>query len=236
MHLRFCSRSPTQAAKATASAARLPLRATAGTPGTGLYVPAGGTTVVQDETGQTQMVEKYFDPIGDQASQPYLGFLHRWTQWQVPLNKSGDLQILLPGQNYYLRMIYWIVSGAAGALAPDTTNLQRLRLMYGANLASLDEDETKKEVSARMRRQYGSMFSSLPPGVYTHDFVHETHDNQDWINAAGTTNLRSVLTMSPSGTYTGGGYVNIAVEEVAPLLLPAGAVVQGSAPMVTAGA
>jgi hypothetical protein len=214
---------------------QLPLLATSGAPGTGLYVPAGTTTVVSDEQGQNQLLEKYFDPIGDPASQPYLGFLHRWTQWQVPLTKSGDLQILLPGQNYYLRMVFWIVSGASGALAPDSTHLQRLRLMYGANLAAFDEDETKKEVSARMRRQYGSMFSSLPAGVYTLDIVHETHDNRDWINAAGTTNLRAVLTMDPAGTYTGGGYVNIAVEEVAPLLLPAGAVVQGSAPMVTAG-
>lgn len=215
---------------------QLPLLATAGIPGTGLYVPAGGTTVVSDEAGQNQLLEKYFDPIGDKASQPYLGFIHRWSQWQVPLTKSGDLQILLPGQNYYTRILYAIVTGAGGALALDSTHLQRLRLMYGANLAPFDEDETKGEVSARMRRQYGLLMDSLPAGVYSHDWIHETHDNRDWINAAGTTNLRAVLTMDPAGTYTGGGYVNVAVEEVAPLVLPAGLTVQGSAPGVTAGA
>lgn len=212
-----------------------PLRGVAGTPGSGMYVPAGGTLVTTDQNGQLQINETYFDPIADQASQPYLGFIHRWQEFQVPLTSGGDTQILLPGQNYYTRIILAIVSGGSGALALDGTNLQRLRLMYGANLAPFDEDETKGEVSARMRRQYGLTFETFPVGVYTLDFIHQTHDNRDWINAAGTTNLRVVVTMANSGTYTGGGYILVATEEVAPLALPAAAQVQGGTAGVALG-
>lgn len=203
--------------------------------GQAMYIPAATTTVTSAQSGQLQVNETYFDPIADQASQPYLGFIHRWQEFQVPLTAGGDTQILLPGQNYYTRIIIAIVSGAANALALDGTNLQRIRLMYGANLAPFDEDETKNEVSERMRRQYGLTFETFPTGVYTLDFIHQTHDNRDWINAAGTTNLRLVVTMSNSGTYTGGGYILVATEEVAPLALPSAAQVQGGTGAVALG-
>lgn len=203
----------------------LPVQGVAGNPGTGLYT---GGTVSAQASGQFQINEGYFDPISDPASQPYLGFIHRWTQWSVPLSASGDLQIQLPGQNYYVRLIFAIVTGAANALALDSTHLDRLRLMYGANLAPYDFDQTKNEVTDYMADLYGDQFvTSLPNGTYVLDFLTETHDNQNWINAAATTNLRAVLTMDPAGTYTGGGYVNIAAEEIAPLALPAAAQVQG---------
>jgi len=215
----------------------LPLVATAGTPGSGAYL---GGTVSAGQQGQVSINETYFDPITAPSAQPYLGFIHRWSEFQTSLNKAGDTDILLPGQNYYTRVIYQIVSGAAGALALDGTHLTRLRLMYGANLAPFDEDETSFEASKRMQRQYPGLYQAMVTGwggntylgVYWHDWIADSHDNRDWINAAATTNLRSRLTLSASGNYTGGGYINTVTEEVAPLALPAGAVVQGQAPPV----
>lgn len=220
----------------------LPIQGTAGNPGSGTYT---GGVVGSQQSGQVQINESYFDPIQAPTAQPYLGFIHRWSEFQTSLNKAGDTDILLPGQNYYSRILYEIVSGGAGALALDSTHLQRLRLMYGANLAPFDEDETNQEVTQRMQRQYPGLVASMNGvpqgagnagastlGVYWHDWVADTHDNRDWINAAATTNLRSRLTMAATGTYTGGGYINAVTEEIAPLALPAGAVVQGQAPPV----
>ena len=215
----------------------LPIQGTAGTPGSGSYT--GGTVGVQ-QSGNLQINETYFDPITAPSAQPYLGFIHRWSEFQTALTKSGDTDILLPGQNYYSRIIYEIVTGAAGSLALDSTHLNRLRLMYGANLAPFDEDETAGEVSKRMQRQYPGLYAAMVAGVsgasglgvYWHDWIMDTHDNRDWINAAATTNLRSRLTMATTGTYSGGGYINTVTEEIAPLALPAGAVVQGQAPAV----
>jgi hypothetical protein len=215
----------------------LPVQGTAGNPGSGSYT---GGVVGSQQNGQCQINESYFDPISAPSAQPYLGFIHRWSEFQTSLNKAGDTDVLLPGQNYYTRILYEIVSGGTGALALDSTHLQRLRLMYGANLAPFDEDETNGEVSQRMQRQYPGLYAAMVAGVggvsglgvYWHDWLADTHDNRDWINAAATTNLRSRLTMASTGTYTGGGYINTVTEEVAPLALPAGAVVQGQAPPV----
>lgn len=221
----------------------LPIQGVGGSPGSGTYT--GGTVGAQQQ-GQCQINESYFDPIQAPTAQPYLGFIHRWSEFQTSLNKAGDTDILLPGQNYYTRILYEIVSGAAGNLNLDRTNLQRLRLMYGANLAPFDEDETNQEVTQRMARQYPGLVNTMASvggisaggagapmtGVYWHDWIADTHDNRDWINAAATTNLRSRLTMATTGNYSGGGYINAVTEEVAPLALPAGAVVQGQAPPV----
>lgn len=204
----------------------------------------GATAAATAMSSVVQLNERYFDPIAAPSAQPYLGYIHRWTQFNVPINGSGDVTLNLPGQNQFLRLVFCVVAGTAGALAPQgnlyggSNYLQRARLMYGANYAPFDFDESKGELTAHMRELYGPLMDGTsavgvgpgwPAGYYAMDFITATHDNRDWINAAATTNLRLVLTMGTSGTYGSGSYVALAMEEVAPLTLPAAASVQGSA-------
>lgn len=215
-----------------------PLLGTTGVlnPGQGIYVPAGTTTTVQPIRGDLHVQQQYYDPIADPASQPTLAFVHQWREFQVPIGANGDLDIKLPPSNLYMRMIYWLVTGAANALAPDATSLQRLQLRYGANFAPFEERATADftntitaisrggQVTQRQNRQYDNMFGAAGvgpyDGVYIHDFFADNDNEQDFINSAATTDLRATLTLA-GATVSGGAYVKVATEQLIPLVVPA---------------
>lgn len=208
-----------------------------GSPGAGVYQPAGTTTIVQAIRGDLQIQQIYYDPIQDAASQPTLAFIHQWREFQIPLTADGDLDIRLAPSNLYMRILYWIVQGAANALAPSSSILTKLQLRYGANFAPFEERVTTDftnnaftsvmrggQVLARMNRMYDNMFGNAGAGpydgVYVHDFFTENDNEQDFINSAATTELRATLTTN-GGTYSGGAYVKVAVEQLIPLVVPA---------------
>lgn len=204
-------------------------------PGQGVYVPAGTTTTVQAIRGDLQVQQQYFDPIADPASQPTLAFVHQWREFSVPIGANGDIDLRLPPSNLYMRMIYWLVTGAANALAPDATSLTKLQLRYGANFAPFEETAVAQftnglsninrggQVTQRQARLYDNMFglatAGAYDGVYVHDFFTDNDNEQDFINSAATTDLRSTLTLS-GATVSGGAYVKVAAEQLIPLVVP----------------
>lgn len=200
------------------------VNAVAGTPGSGVYVP-GGSSTGPNPSGLLKFQQIYFDPISDPQSQPPLGFIHQWREWQQSLTADGDVDIILPPSNYYLRVILMFVTGGAGALALDGTHLTRLRWQYGANLAPQDED-----LAAVFTRQEEDYTFTFPPGVYMLDFIKDSRTERDILNAAAATNLRITPTLS-GATYSGGAYVKVGVEQLIPLTVPAQgqAGVQGAA-------
>jgi hypothetical protein len=130
---------------------------------------------------------------------------------------------MLNNANIYLRFIVLIVTGAANALAPDSTHLTRIRLMYGGNIAPIDL--TVDQLRARQARLYGA--AAVPNGFYILDFVSEPHTERDAINASASTDLRLTLTTG-GATYSGGAYARVAMEMLVPLTAPGAAVgVQG---------
>lgn len=207
-----------------------PIAGTTGNPGSAVYTGNPGNLAAGNQSGSVDIQQVYYDPIADPASQPSLAFIHQWREFQFPLTADGDTEIRLPPGNLYTRVIYAVVTGAAGALDLNDTVVTRLRLMYGANLAPYDE--TIDAVKSRMARHYsvGGAGNGLPGGVYVHDFLEESHTERDVINSAATTDLRAVLTTA-GGTYTGGGRVHVAVEQLIPLapVQPGSAGVQGTA-------
>lgn len=192
-----------------------PLRATTGTPGSGLYVPAGTTVTTADLAGDLEVQQVYFDPISDPASQPSVAFIHQWREFQVPLTADGDTEIRLAPSNLYMRALYWALTGTSGTNLTGSAFVTALKLAYGANFAPFDE--TAAQASARMRRLYGN--AAFPTGFYAHDFVKESQTERDFINSAATTDLRAILTLS-GGTYVG-AYCKVAVEQLIPLVVPA---------------
>lgn len=202
-----------------------PIVATAGTPGSGLYTGNGGN-LSAGATGSIDIQQTYFDPIADQNAQPNLTYIHQWREFQFPLTADGDNEIRLPPSNYYSRVIMWVITDtSSNVLSGDDAHVTRLRLAYGANLAPYDEPFLA--VKDRMARLYDFQ---MPAGVYVYDFLEDTHMERDIINSAATTDLRLIITTSGatySGT-TGGAYVKVAVEQLIPLGLGAGAArVQG---------
>lgn len=212
-----------------------PLVATVGVPGSGLYA-AGSSTTAVNVRGDLQIQQQYYDPIADPASQPTLAFIHQWREFQIPITADGDLDIRLPPSNLYMRMLYWVVSGAAAALTPTNSILTKLQLRYGANFAPYEErgvtDFTNNaftnvmrggQILNRMNRLYGNMFGAAGAGpydsLYVHDFFTENNNEQDFINSAATTELRATLTTA-AGTYSGGAYVKVATEQLIPLVVP----------------
>jgi len=212
-----------------------PLVSVAGTPGAGVYV-GNGVNVSQAVRGDLKVQQQYYDPIADAQAQPSLAFVHQWREFQIPLTADGDLDIRLAPSNLYMRMIYWIIQGGAGALAPSSSILTKMQLRYGANFAPFEEDASSQftnafsaierggQVSNRMNRTYDNMFGNAGAGpydgVYVHDFFTDNHNEQDFINSAATTELRATLTTN-GGTYTGGAYVKVATEQLIPLVVPA---------------
>lgn len=208
-----------------------------GSPGAGVYQPAGTTTIVQAVRGDLQIQQQYYDPIADAASQPTLAFIHQWREFQIPLTADGDLDIRLPPSNLYMRILYWAVSGGANALAPNANLVTKLQLRYGANFAPFEERVTTDfannaftavmrggQVTARMNRAYDNMFGNAGAGpydgLYVHDFFVDNDNEQDFINSAATTELRATVTTN-GGTYSGGAYVKVATEQLIPLVVPA---------------
>lgn len=199
-----------------------PVVAAAGTPGSGVYL---GGTPPASFGGNFDIDQIYFDPIADPQSQPSLAFVHQWRDYQSPLTADGDTEFRLNPSNYYLRTLLAVVTGGAGALAPDNTHVQRLRLMYGANLAPYDE--VFNQLVDRVYQEYGF---NLPAGFFVEDFFTDQSTERDIINSAATTDLRLNLSMS-GATYSGGAYVKLAVEQMIPLVIPRSGsqTVQGSA-------
>ncbi len=201
-------------------------------PGTAVY---GGAGAVQPGTasGYVDVTQDFYDPIADPASQPPLGFIHRWREIQQFVTADGDVDFKLPASNLYMRLVLWYVQGAANAL---TTNgfstpaapgvITRVQLRYGGNLAPLDWNAAT--IMARMQRQYGF---AMPTGVYVLDLVEDTHTERDFIDSSATTDLRVTVTFA-SGSYAGGAYVKMGIEELVPIASPvAGQVTpQGPAP------
>lgn len=212
-----------------------PLVAQTGIPGSGIYV-GNGPNVTQNVRGDLKIQQQYYDPIADAQAQPSLAFVHQWREFQIPLTADGDLDIRLAPSNLYMRMIYWVVQGAAAALAPSSSIVTKLQLRYGANFAPFEEDTSSQftngfnslqrggQVLNRMNDMYGNMFGAAGAGpydgVYIHDFFTENHNEQDFINSAATTELRATVSTS-GGTYSGGAYIKVATEQLIPLVVPA---------------
>lgn len=186
-------------------------------PGTALYLGNNGNLGAQSANVAIEQV--YFDPIPQGKGQPIYAFMHKWTDQQYNLSADNDTDLPLNNANIYLRWILFVVTGAAGALAPDSTHVQRIRVQYGGNIAPFDW--TVDQLRARMARQYGNI--TFPAGMYIIDLISETHTERDALNASASTDLRITITMS-GATYTGGAYVRLASEYLAPFNVPANAV------------
>lgn len=177
-------------------------------PDNGLYVATNPTTY----TGQSDWNEEYFEPIPYPSAQPPLRYVHRWTQFEVPINtSSGVVDVPLPGRSKYVRMIYCVYDGTSNNVTLSDSILTQLQLTFGVQ--SHIHDETYDQVKARMRKQYGRLMDSMPGGIYTHDFVADTHTARDWFDAGRVTNARAQLTFSGAHTGTGSKIV-CATEEV----------------------
>lgn len=186
-----------------------PIAATSGSPGSGLYVGNGGN--LGSVTGGTLPHQVFFDPIGPVEAQPPISVAHTWRQYRRYLTADGDNELQIPLGGWVTRIIYQVVDGAAGALAPTDDIVTRLRLTFASNITPYDE--TKEEAQARAYRHYGA---DLPVGMFVHDFVEETHTERDIVDSRSVTDLRAIMTTS-GGTYTGGAYVDIAIEELLPV-------------------
>lgn len=187
------------------------LTASGNPPGSGIYISSGAQPT--NYAGQTDINQEYFEPIPIAQAQPPLAYVHRWTQFTVPITvTNGYVDVPLVGRSQYLRMLYFVVDGASSStLAPNPNILTQLQLVYGVQ--NFPYDETVDQVTSRMRRQYGPLMRSLPPGLYTHDFLTLTHTARDWFDASQVTNLRARLTFS--GAHPGSGsYIVCATEEV----------------------
>lgn len=200
--------------------------ATTATPGTALYL--GNQANLGGQSVAVAANQVYFDPIPDGQGQPVYGFVHQWLDTQYPLTADGDTDLNLNNANIYCRFILVIVTGAAGALAPDSTHLTRLRITYGGGLTFLDW--TADMIRLRMAKEFPNI--AFPGGIYVIDLLSETHTQRDLLNASATTDLRLTVTMS-GATYTGGAYVRLAYELLTPLTVPANAV--GLAPVTLQG-
>ena len=205
-------------------------------PGSSVYQLGATTTVAIPVAGDLQVQQVYFDPIANPADQPTLAFIHQWREFTIPIGGNGDIDLRLPPSNLYMRLVYWLVTGAANALAPDATSLTKLQLRYGANFAPFEENAVAQftntltninrggQVTQRQNRLYDNMFglatAGAYDGVYVHDFFTDNDNEQDFINSAATTDLRSTLTLS-GATVSGGAYVKVASEQLIPLVVPA---------------
>jgi hypothetical protein len=192
-------------------------------PGSGIYT--SGTATASVVSGQVDVNMEYFEPITVQNAQPPLRYIHRWTQFEVPIGvSSGVVDIPLPGRQRYTRIIYAVLNGGSSTtVGLDDSILTRLQLTYGAQ--SHPEDETYDQARGRMRRQYGDLMNTWPGGVYTHDFLVGSKSSRDWFNAGLTTNLRAQLTFS--GATTGVGSKVICATEEIISLAPTAASPQG---------
>lgn len=178
-------------------------------PGAGLYLTTGAASAV---SGQTDINEEYFEPIPYAAAQPPLRYIHRWTTFAVPITvTNGYVDCNLTGRQKYVRLIYFVYDGPTNAVALNPAVLTQLQLAFGVQ--SFPFDETVDQVNTRMRRQYGTLMNSMPGGVYTHDFIADTHTARDWFDAGKVTNLRARLTFNGAHAGTGSTIV-IATEEV----------------------
>lgn len=178
-------------------------------PGNGLYL---GGTLSGALTGQTDVNETYFEPIPYQTAQPPLKYIHRWTQFEVPINvTNGQVDIPLSGRQRYLRLIYAVFDGPANNVVLNDGIMTELKLTYGVQSSPFDE--TFDQVKTRMRQDYGKLMDSWPGGVYTHDFIQKTHTARDWFNAGRVTNLRGQITFAGAHPGTGSKIV-CATEEV----------------------
>lgn len=189
----------------------LPIAAATGLiPGAADYLGTGLT--VSNITGQTDVNEEYFEPIPIASAQPPLRYIHRWTQFEVPIGvTNGTVDVPLPGRQRYLRMIYAVLDGTSGNVVLNPNILTQLQLTYGVQ--SHPFDETVDQVNKRMRDTYGRLMNSFPAGVYTHDFITREHTARDWFNAGLTTNLRAQLTFSGAHPGTGSKII-CATEEL----------------------
>lgn len=190
----------------------LPVIGTAGTPGTGLY--SGGTIQTSPAaSGNTDVNEQYFEPIPIAQAQPPLRYIHRWTEFNIPITVgTGLLDLPLPGRQNYIRFIICVVDGATGTtLALNPNILTNLKLTYGVQTSPFDFN--LNQLNLRMNQQYGRMMQTWPAGCYFLDFIKDTHTTRDWFNAGNVTNLR--LQAALTGAHSGnGGYIKVITEEV----------------------
>jgi hypothetical protein len=193
------------------------MAATAGTPGSGIYVPGGGATG-PNPNGQTEIQMDFFDPIDEATAKPPLSFLHQWSEDFYSLGVgTGDNRLRLPQNDYYTRVVVWLFSGGAGALAPDAASLQRLQLSYGPKLVPYDF--SANQLYYRMESMYNAQ---MPAGVYVLDLLEETHTERDSIDASSTTDLELILTTSGMNV-AGGAFAKVITERVIPLEVPVAA-------------
>ncbi len=189
----------------------LPIVATAGAPGSGLYL--GGTLTTPAAAGNFDVNEQYFEPIPILQAQPPLKYIHRWTSFSVPITLgSGTIDIPLPGRQNYIRLIVAVIDGASSTtLTLSPSILTNLKLTYGVQTSPFDF--TVNQLIFRERQLYGRLMDAWPQGVYFMDFIKETHTTRDWFNAGNVTNLRLQATLANAHTGVG-SYFLVAAEEV----------------------
>jgi hypothetical protein len=200
-----------------------PMVATAGTPGSGLYV-GNGPNLQAGTLGFVDVTQSFYDPIEVPSAEPNLGYMRVWREFPYTFVSDGDTEIRLPPSNIYSRVFIWLVTGAAGAGALDGTHATRMQLRYGPNLPIYDQKID--DVVAEMARRYNVLNPStgaslLPTGLYGFDLLEDSHDERDLIDSAATTDLRLVVTLS-GANYTGGFASKVLVEQLIPLEIPAG--------------
>jgi hypothetical protein len=201
-----------------------PINGTAGTPGSGLYT-GNPANLQAGSTGGVLVTQSFFDPIEVKEAEPNLGYMRIWREFPYTFVSDGDNEIRLPPSNIYTRVFVWIITGAAGAGALDSTHATRFQLRYGPNLPIYDQDvdDVVYEMAARYNIVNPATGASLlPPGFYGFDLLEDSHDERDMIDSAATTDLRLVVTLS-GATYTGGFASKVIVEQLIPLEVPVGA-------------
>jgi hypothetical protein len=200
-----------------------PINGTAGTPGSGLYT-GNPANLVAGSTGYVDVTQSFFDPIEVRDAEPNLGYMRMWREFPFTFTSDGDTEIRLPPSNIYTRVFVWIVTGAAGAGALDSTHATRFQLRYGPNLPIYDQKV--QDVVYEMSQRYNILtpstgLSLIPPGFYGFDLLEDSHDERDMIDSAATTDLRLVVTLA-GATYTGGFVSKVIVEQLIPLEVPVG--------------
>src|SRR4029077_17324374 len=97
-----------------------PVVGTIGIPGSSIYV-GNGSNLIAGYTGFVDATQSFFDPIEVREAEPNLGYMRVVREFPFTFVADGDTEIRLPPSNIYSRVFVWVITGAAGAGALDST-------------------------------------------------------------------------------------------------------------------
>jgi hypothetical protein len=193
-----------------------PLAGLTGPPGSGVWDVAAN--VPTGVSGNFFLEQEYYETIPNPNGWPVGNKLHTWREIITPVGSDGVTTVNLQPNKKVVTLIHWLITGAAGALAPDSTHLTNLALKFGGS--NVIYDETLAMVNSRQARVYNV---AMPAGVYIQDMLTETHTDRDWFDTSTVPNPRAELNVV-GGAYSGGAYVKTIIEEVSDVIPAGGAI------------